>query len=115
MRILFIDDRPHEIEQMVERAGLDTGEVRILVFASIDQVLLAIAEYQPEVILVGHGLGANRPNGDQVAQAILLLEDDEFNGYVVGNSGGGEVQWATYLPHHANRQPDRLRAILATF
>lgn len=88
--VMFVDDRPSEIQAMWNAAPFapfKKGEHRLLapeVFESIEKTLEQAKNLDPTVIIVGHGLGQQSVTGTDVIRA---LRKAGYTGWIFGNSG----------------------------
>lgn len=116
MKIYFVDDRPGEIITLWEKSGCSFSHLLLPVesFQSIERCMEAITKYQPDIIAVGYGLGAAKPNGVDV---IRRLRANGYRGHIVGNSGGGGFQFKQSgidLDADVSRDPQKLAQALSS-
>lgn len=110
-KILFIDDRPGEIIQQWNDSGLAESHVLLPLekFESLDQAQRQVEAFEPDVIVIGHGLSHPELNGADVIRHLL---QKGYTGIVIGNSGGGKdaFQKSNLNIHsHASRDGHKLR------
>lgn len=113
-KILFVDDRVNEIVQLWTLSGCDENHelLPLRKFESIEQTIEDTQTYQPDVVIVGYGLGKNNLTGVDV---IIALQNQNFKGDIITNSGGGVEQFSRSgikLRRNANRNPIELNNIL---
>lgn len=114
MRILFVDDRPNEISRQWEESecSLEHEILPLEPFSSIERTIEQVIKYQPDVILIGYGLGSSKPTGSDV---IMALRNQSYKGYIIANSGGGTYQFehdSIPIDANASRTPDGLKNAL---
>lgn len=114
-RVLFVDDRPAEVMLQWKISGCESdGHVPIPIgsFEDIEQTCLVVKMLQPEVVLVGYGLGKPEVTG---ADVIRSLRQGGYTGYIIANSGGGAEQFeraGVEVNGSANRDPHNLKRIM---
>ncbi len=112
MRVLFIDDREREIERLIALSQIDRDNVvEICIFTSLDDCLRMVRDFDPEVVLIGHGLSAYPLTGSDV---IHHLRSQGVRARFVGNSGGGRVLFENdgiELDGAVNRSPGKIAEI----
>ncbi|MFH1171369.1 MAG: hypothetical protein V1778_02425 [bacterium] len=91
-KILFIDDRMDEVLRQWHLSGCEAEHVMLPVrpFESLKLAAEAVSMFQPDVIVIGFGLGVAGVDG---AMVIRFLRDRGYTGSVVANSGGGVQQF----------------------
>jgi len=114
LRILFIDDRIDEVMRQWELSGCEKDHIRLPMetFNSLERTLQIVKSFKPDVILVGYWFGKDNVTGGDVIQ---FLRQNNYNGYVIANSGGGielfnHVQ--VKVDGSANRKPQTLKMIM---
>lgn len=115
MNVLFVDDRPEEIFSLWNRSGCDRGHelLPIECFRSIERVLELVEQFQPDVILVGHGIGSMTVTGVEV---MVALQNSGYPGQLVANSGGGIggfTRNGVQVQYSVDRNAQKLTALLA--
>lgn len=89
MKVLFIDDRKTEIERLVDMSGINrVHQVKIYVFNTLGDCLHIVCDFDPDVILIGHGLASYPITGLDV---INYLRAQGVCAQIIGNSGGGAI------------------------
>lgn len=89
MRVLFIDDRQHEVERLISLSGISRKHhVETEIFTGLDICLRVVQGFQPEIVFIGHGLSAYPLTGSDV---IRHLRSHGVEAKFVANSGGGVV------------------------
>jgi DNA-binding response OmpR family regulator len=110
-KILFIDDRPGEIIQQWIASGLAESHILLPleIFESLNQAEHLVKKYEPDVIVVGHGLSHREINGVDV---INHLQKWGYTGIVISNSGGGSkpfIRENIKIHGHTDRDGGKLR------
>lgn len=114
MKILFIDDRLNEIVRQWSLSGCDDDHelLPLTSFTSIEQTRQAVATLQPDVIVIGFGLGVPGVTG---ADVIRALREQGYDRKVIANSGGGVglfVRAGVTVDASADRNPEALKKAL---
>jgi len=109
-KILFIDDRVNEVLRQWHLSGCESEHALLPIepFDSIERSAEAVGMYQPDVIVIGFGLGVPGVNG---ALVIRALRDRGYRGFIIANSGGGIIQFhdaGVAVDASADRNPNRL-------
>jgi len=116
MKIYFVDDRPFEISRLWDKSGCGCEHelLPLEMFESTEVCLKNISRFKPDAIIVGYGLGANKPDGAEVIKHILA---DGFQGYILTNSGGGQSQFernGIETDADVSRDSDKLKEALSS-
>ncbi|HEY4511676.1 MAG TPA: hypothetical protein VJH55_02435 [Candidatus Paceibacterota bacterium] len=113
MRILFIDDRVHEVVRQwkLSGCGKDYFLIHPEAFISASKTREMVEKQQPDVVVVGYGLGKIGTTG---ADVIRVLRGSNYAGFVVGNSGDPNqfILDGVELDGMANRNPETLKSVL---
>jgi hypothetical protein len=113
MRVLFIDDRQREIERLVDLSGVGRVHVvEIHIFTTLDHCWWTVHDFDPTVILIGHGLSVYPITGSDV---IRHLRSQGVKARFVGNSGGGMILFENdgiEIEGSVDRHPSKLAALL---
>lgn len=113
MRILFIDDRMNEVMWQWQLSGCEREHLLLPFepFASVKKTRETMEKQQPDVIVIGYGLGKQNANGTDV---IRVLRESGYTGFVVGNSGDPSqfLQSGVEVDGMADRKPETLKSVL---
>ncbi len=114
MKILFVDDRLNEIIRQWERSGCVSNHELLPLepFDSIERTCQTVDDLEPNVVIIGYGLGKPEVTG---ADVIRALREKGYRGYIVANSGGGVEQFTqagVEIDGSANRNPRDLKTIV---
>ena len=112
--ILFIDDRVDEVLRQWHLSGCESEHALLPVepFDSIERSAEVVGTFQPDVIVIGFGLGIPGVDG---ASVIRALRKRGYRGHVIANSGGGSKQFhdaGVEVDASANRNPSQLNQTL---
>lgn len=112
-KIYFVDDRPEEVLRQWHLSGCacnhELGPVTI--FETVRQTVEMVKAFEPNIILIGYGLGKYPVTGADVVRA---LRENGFTGRIIANSGGGAelfTQAGVEVDGTANRNAVDLRKI----
>lgn len=113
-KVLFVDDRPSEINRLWQQSGCESNHELLPVepFETIERTCQIVHTCQPDIVLVGYGLGKPNITG---ADVVLALRKDGYRGQIVANSGGGPEQFkrdGVQVDASTNRNFTNLRNIL---
>ncbi len=113
MRIFVVDDRIREIILLWDSSGCASNHELLPLepFYSIEQTCSMVNTLEPDVVLVGYGLGKTDITGADVARS---LRKGGYSGYIVANSGGGAEQFnraGVEIDDVVNRNPRALRMV----
>ncbi len=112
MRILFVDDRLEEVFRQWELSGCDNIHELLPLepFESIERTQELVKTLQPDVIVIGYGLGKPLITGVDVIRSIRA---SGYSGAVIANSGGGGIQFTDVQTQgSADRHPSHLAEVL---
>lgn len=86
--VMFVDDRLAEVMRQWQESGCDKQHELLPLepFESIERTQELVQAFQPNVIVIGHGLNRYPITGVDVVHA---LRKQGYVGYVIANSGGG--------------------------
>jgi len=114
-KVLFVDDRLNEVMYQWECSGCASGHQLLVLekFDYVKQTCENVKSLQPDVVLIGYGLG----KGVDItgADVVNSLREMGYKGRIVANSGGGVssfVQKGVTVDGYADRRGDLLRTIL---
>ncbi len=114
MKVLFIDDRPSEIIALWQRSGLESTDTLLPVtpFVSLEKALQQIKDFNPDMIVIGYGLGHPELTG---ADVVNFLRKNAVKALLVGNSAGGLHQFeqsGVKLEKSIDRNPTNLKKLV---
>ena len=91
-RVLFVDDRLGEVIRQWELSGCASNHELLPLepFDSIERTSQMVKDFQPDVVLVGYGLGKSDVTGRDV---VLALRNEGYQGRIIANSGAGMEQF----------------------
>lgn len=92
-KVLFVDDRLGEVIRQWQESGCASNHELLPLepFDSIERTCQMVETFQPNVVLIGYGLGKSDVTG---ADVILILRQRGYKGFIVANSGGGAEQFS---------------------
>ncbi len=92
MKVFFVDDRLEEVDRQwrESRASKACEMCRLEPFCSVERTVQLVQSLDPDLILVGYGLGKPPITG---ADVIRALREAGYAGRIVANSGGGIGQF----------------------
>lgn len=109
-KILFVDDRMNEIIRQWQLSGCEKSHQLLPLepFDSIKRTLKMTKSFDPDIIVIGFGLGKPEITG---ANVIQTLRNQGYTGYIIGNSGdpGLFTKTRTKIDGYANRNPNDLK------
>jgi len=113
-KILFVDDRLNEIIRQWKLSGCASNHELLPLepFDSIERTCRLVKDFEPDVVLIGCGLGKPDITG---ADVIRSLRQGGYNGHIIANSGGGAEQFnrgGVEIDGSANRNPHNLKTIV---
>ena len=113
-KILFVDDRLGEIIRQWQLSGCASNHELLLLepFDSIERTCQMVDTLEPNVVLVGYGLGKPNITG---ADVVRSLRQGGYNGNIIANSGGGAEQFnraGVEIDGTANRNPRDLKMVV---
>jgi len=113
-RILFVDDRLGEVIRQWQLSGCASNHELLLLepFVSIEQTCQMVNVLEPDIVLVGYGLGKPDITG---ADVIRSLREGGYSGHIIANSGGGAEQFnraGVKVDGTANRNPRDLKMVV---
>lgn len=113
-RILFVDDRLDEVIRQWQLSGCASIHELLPLepFDSIERTCQAVETLEPNVVLVGYGLGKPDITG---ADVIRSLRQGGYNGNIIANSGSGAEQFnraGVEVDGTANRNPHDLKMVV---
>lgn len=114
MRVFFIDDRPNEIIRQWQLSGCASNHELLPLeqFDSVERTCQMVNALEPDVVLVGYGLGKTNITG---ADVVRSLRQGGYNGNIIANSGGGAEQFnqvGVEVDGTANRNSSDLKMIV---
>lgn len=113
VRILFIDDRMNEVTRQWQLSGCAAKHTLLPFepFVSVKKTRETMEKQQPDVVVIGYGLGKQNANGTDV---ICALRESGYAGFVVGNSGDPSqfLQSGVEVDGMADRKPETLKSVL---
>ena len=91
-KILFVDDRLNEVIRQWQLSGCASNHELLPLepFDSIERTCQMVNTFEPNVVLIGYGLGKPDITG---ADVVCSLRQGGYSGYIVANSGGGAEQF----------------------
>lgn len=103
MIILFIDDRIVEVMRQWQSANVLNHEAYFHHFDTIDGTIDQVRSANPDVVVIGFGLGFAKPTGAEVAIALRV---QGYKGLIVANSGGEDCQFTNsgIVPDYSTRR-----------
>lgn len=109
-KVMFVDDRLDEVTRQWCSSGCanDHELMPLEPFTSIERTCQLVQSFEPDVVLIGYGLGHATTTG---ADVIHALRTEGYNGCIVANSGGDMKQFerSGQIPDgSANRTPHGL-------
>jgi len=114
MKVLFIDDRRHEVERLITLSSIGRShDVWIHIFENLEECGDAVSRFAPDIILVGHGLSAYPVTGSHV---IEYLRTTGVQARYIANSGGGRVLFdgdGVEIDGSVDRSPSQIAKLLA--
>lgn len=116
LKVMFIDDRLGEVIRQWQLSGCASNHeiLPLEPFDSIERTCRMVETSQPNVILIGYGLGMPGITG---ADVILTIRQRGYKGLIVANSGGGTEQFSrdgVVVGGVANRNARDLRMVMST-
>jgi len=112
-KVLFVDDRLGEVIRQWQLSGCASNHELLPLepFDSIERTCQMVNTLEPNVVLVGYGLGKLDITG---ADVVRSLRQGGYSGYIVANSGGGAEQFnraGVKVDGTANRNPRDLKMV----
>jgi hypothetical protein len=112
-KVLFVDDRLGEVIRQWDLSGCASSHQLLPLepFDSIERTCQMVEALEPDVVLIGYGLGKPAITG---ADVVRSLRQAGYSGYIVANSGGGAEQFSragVKVDGTANRNPHDLKMI----
>lgn len=116
MKVLFVDDRLHEVLRQWSESGCEMQHELLPLepFDSIERTSELVQALSPDVIVIGHGLSRYPITGVDVIKA---LRERGFTGHVIANSGGGVQLFASAnikVDGNAGRSGQQLQQVFQT-
>ena len=115
LKVLFIDNRMTEIRRQLKESGV-SDEYEILPLKKIDHMTVyQVSENEPDVIVIGFGLGQFHREYQDGADIIKYLKRKHYRGRFIANTGGGVrlfAQKGAVVDASANRSGEGLRNAL---
>lgn len=113
-KVLFVDDRLGEVIRQWQLSGCASNHELLLLepFDSIERTCQMVDTLEPNVVLVGYGLGKPDITG---ADVVRSLRQGGYSGHIVANSGGGTEQFnraGVEVDGTANRNPHDLKMVV---
>ncbi|MBT3210793.1 MAG: hypothetical protein HN345_02155 [Planctomycetaceae bacterium] len=113
-KVLFIDDRLDEVIRQWQSSGCASNHELLPLepFDSIERTCQMVNTFEPDVILIGYGLGKPDITG---ADVIRSLHEGGYSGYIIANSGSGTEQFnraGVEIDGTANRSPRDLQKVV---
>lgn len=113
-KVLFVDDRLGEVIRQWQISGCESDHELLPLepFDSIERTCQMVNTFQPDMLLVGYGLGKPTITG---ADVFRSLRQGGYNGYIIANSGGGIEQFVragVEVDGTANRNPRDLKMVV---
>ena len=113
-KVLFVDDRLGEVIRQWQLSGCASNHEMLPLepFDSIERTCQMVNTLEPNVVLVGYGLGKSDITG---ANVVRSLRQGGYSGYIVANSGGGTEQFnrdGVKVDGAANRNPCDLKMVV---
>lgn len=113
-KVLFVDDRLGEIIRQWQLSGCASNHELLPLepFDSIERTCQIVNTFEPDVVLIGYGLGKPDITG---ADVIRSLRQEGYNGNIVANSGGGAEQFSqadVEVDGAADRNPHDLKMVV---
>lgn len=113
-KVLFVDDRLGEVVRQWQLSGCASNHELLPLesFTSIERTCQMVNTFEPNVVLVGYGLGKSDITG---ADVIRSLREEGYSGYIVANSGGGAEQFnraGVEVDGTANRNSRDLKTVV---
>lgn len=113
-KILFVDDRIGEVIRQWQLSGCasDHELLPLEPFDSIERTCQMVSVLEPNIVLVGYGLGKPNITGADVFRSLRQVG---FSGNIVANSGGGVEQFnraGVEVDGTVNRNPHDLKMIV---
>jgi hypothetical protein len=113
-KVLFVDDRPGEILHQWQLSGCASDHVMLPLepFDSIERTCQMVNALEPDLVLVGYGLGKPDITG---ADVVSSLRQGGYLGSIIANSGGGAEQFnraGVEVDGTANRNPRELKTVV---
>ena len=109
MKVLFIDDRISEIERLVLLSGVNHHcEVRTHIFTEMSECTRVAETFDPDIIIIGHGLSAYPITGSQV---VTHLRARGSRAKMIANSGSGKYGFDSdrvSIDGSVDRNPDKI-------
>jgi hypothetical protein len=92
-KVLFVDDRLGEVIRQWQLSGCasDHELLPLEPFDCIERTCQMVNDLEPNVVLVGYGLGKPNITG---ADVVRSLRQGGYTGHIVANSGGGAEQFS---------------------
>lgn len=113
-KVLFVDDRLDEVIRQWELSDCESNHELLSLepFDSIERTCQMVNTLEPNVVLVGYGLGKSDITG---ADVVRSLRQGGYSGYIVANSGGGLEQFiraGVEVDGTVNRNPRDLKIVV---
>ncbi|MBI4708709.1 MAG: hypothetical protein HY764_00715 [Candidatus Portnoybacteria bacterium] len=113
-KVFFVDDRLNEVVRQWELSSCASNHELLTLepFDSIERTCQMVNALEPDVVLVGYGLGKSDITG---ADVVRSLSKGGYSGYIVANSGGGVEQFnraGVEVDGTANRNPYDLKTVV---
>lgn len=113
-KVLFVDDRLGEVIRQWQLSGCASNHEMLPLepFDSIERTCQMVNTLEPNMVLVGYGLGKPNITG---ADVVRSLRQGGYSGHIVANSGGGAEQFnraGVEVDGTANRNPRDLKMVV---
>ena len=113
-KVLFVDDRLGEVIRQWQLSDCASNHELLPLepFDSIERTCQMVDTLEPNVVLVGYGLGKPDITG---ADVVRSLRQRGYNGNIIANSGGGAEPFnraGVEVDGTANRNPRDLKMIV---
>lgn len=114
-KVLFVDDRLGEVIRQWQLSGCASNHELLPLepFDSIERTCQMVNTLEPDVVLIGYGLG--KQDIITGADVIQSLRQGGYNGYIIANSGGCAEQFNradVKVDGTANRNPYDLKMVI---
>jgi len=113
-KVFFVDDRLEEVIHQWNSSGcaIDYELLPLERFDTIERTCQMVNNFNPDLVLIGYGLGKPNVNGADVTRS---LRQGGYGGLIISNSGAGIEQFGqsgVVVDGFTNRNPSELKKLV---